>query len=1011
MRQWFRRSFIAAILAIPPSFVLSFSAASQSTGSIRGRVTDIQGRRPIPEVQLLVAGTGSGALTNANGEFVILNVPAGPRTVRVRRLGFVPTEDTVTVIAGDAAQLDFSLAQSLTQLEHLVITGTPGIAEKRTLGNAITTVDVAELTTKTTVLSVTEVLQSKTPGVTLLGGSGAPGTAGEYRIRGAGSISGYRPVVFIDGVRYNIDNIGNFTATGAGLTGLAQSSQTTSALDLINPNDIESIEVVKGPAAATLYGAEAANGVIQIITKKGTRGQQKLRWSFRGERGTTSWELDTPVNYTTCDSAKMTPANLPTWPGCQRQTLGTVLVDEPMRRDPGALRTGDLQRLSINVRGGGDRYSLYIAGDRDSDEGVFFNSFNNRKSARANFTFNPTDISDFQVNTSFIQTNLRLPMQDESPNGLLLSAARGRPGRAVVRPALTGWATIEPERANKYNNQTRSERLTLGGTLNINPLPWFRNRVTAGLDNTTAQAQLLFLPGDEGEPTGANAQRTPITKLYTLDYAGNVAFDLTNTVQSTTSFGTQIVSNQSETLAGQGVGLGAPDVTLIGTATTTSSTTLFSENNSVGYYIQQQLAWNNRLFVTAAVRADDNSSFGKNFDLITYPKASVSWVASEERGLRSWGINSFRLRAAWGAAGRAPAAYSAEQTFTVDRATLGTTTGSALRTSSYGNPDLKPERGQELELGFDLGLLNERVGIDFTFYNKTTSDMLVSVPVKPSTGFPTSRLTNLGEVSNVGVELALNTIPLQYANFHWDSRLTFATTRNRLNSFDIPGKVSETPTGQAYGAVQQHRRGYPLGGYWAQSPLRHPDGAPIVNSAGAVQFDTAKFIGPSSPTRELGFANTITLFKSLHLYALLDYKGGFYLFNLKERNRCQAANDNCARNNEPRARFPQTAADSLHMKELAVYRSATAAATWIEKADFLKLRELSLSYTVAPYLVAVAGASSASIILSARNLALWTDYSGIDPEVNSYGGRLFVRADAYASPMARRLSLAINLTY
>ena len=417
--------------------------------------------------------------------------------------------------------------------------------------------------------------------------------------------------------------------------------------------------MIKGPAAATLYGAEAANGVIQIITKKGTRGQQKLRWAFRGERGTTSWELDTPVNYTTCDSAKFAAANAASWPGCQGKTLGAILTDEPMRRDPGALRTGDLQRVGLNVRGGGDRYSLYIAGDRDTDEGVFYNSSQNRKSGRANFTFNPSDIADFQINTSFIQTNLRLPMQDESALGLLLSAARGRPGLLPPRPARDGWNTIEPERANKYNNQTRSDRLTLGGTLNVNPWPWFRNRVTAGLDNTTAQAQLLFLPGDEGEPTGANAQRTPITKVYTLDYAGNIAYDLTSSLQSTTSFGTQIVSNRSETLAGQGVGLGAPDVTLIGTATTTSSTSLFSENNSVGYYVQEQLAWNNRLFLTGAVRADDNSSFGRNFDLIVYPKASVSWVVSEEPGLQrqlsNWRINSLKLRGAWGAAGRAPA--------------------------------------------------------------------------------------------------------------------------------------------------------------------------------------------------------------------------------------------------------------------------------------------------------------------------------------------------------------------
>lgn len=154
-------------------------------------------------------------------------------------------------------------------------------------------------------VNVTEVLQGKTPCVSVLPGSGMPGTAGEIRIRGASSLAGYKPVVFVDGVRYNIDDLGQFAATGGGTAGLAQSSQVTSALNNLNPNDIESIEVVKGPAAATLYGAEAANGVIQIITKKGTRGQQAMRWSFRGERGTNHWNLLPEDNYTTCDAAKI----------------------------------------------------------------------------------------------------------------------------------------------------------------------------------------------------------------------------------------------------------------------------------------------------------------------------------------------------------------------------------------------------------------------------------------------------------------------------------------------------------------------------------------------------------------------------------------------------------------------------------------------------------------------------------------------------------------------------------
>jgi TonB-dependent SusC/RagA subfamily outer membrane receptor len=269
----------AALLLLAPGGLVA-----QASGTVRGRVVEAGSQQPVADVQVSIVGTTLGGITNASGDYTVTNVPAGEQRVRVRRLGFRAADQAVTVTAGATATVNFTLSPSAAQLEQVVVTGTTGAVERRTVGNSITQVGVAELTEKNSIMSVAEVLQGKTPGVTILPGSGAAGTAGEIRIRGAGSTSGYSPVVFIDGVRYNISDLGGFSATGGGTAGLAQSSQVTSALDWLNPNDIESIEVIKGPAAATLYGAEAANGVIQIITKKGARGQQQLRWGFRAER-------------------------------------------------------------------------------------------------------------------------------------------------------------------------------------------------------------------------------------------------------------------------------------------------------------------------------------------------------------------------------------------------------------------------------------------------------------------------------------------------------------------------------------------------------------------------------------------------------------------------------------------------------------------------------------------------------------------------------------------------------
>jgi TonB-linked SusC/RagA family outer membrane protein len=1009
---------------------------AEAQGTIRGRVTDAATNRPLADVQIMVAGSQMGGLTGANGEYVVVNVPVGSRELVVRRLGYTRQSRTVTVAQGAEVRADFALAVSASQLDQIVVTGTGGAVEKKTLGNSISTIDAAEITARNTVTNVSELLQGKAPGLSVLPGSGAPGTAGEIRIRGASSLSGYAPVVFIDGIRMNIADLGQFAATGAGTAGLAQSSQVTSLLNNLNPNDIESVEVIKGPAAATLYGADAANGVIQIITKKGSRGQQKLQWTMRGERGVNQYNLLPDDNYTTCDAAKqaatVSATNLaPLWPGCRGVPVNTVITDNPMTRDPRAIRDGNLARTSLSMRGGGDRFAFYVAGDRTTEQGTFRNSDNANTAIRSNFNFTPNEKSDLALNVNYQEGRTRLPIQDESANGLLLSARRGLAGRTSLFTSTAadsalnaGWRTITPARANNYRNFTDYQRYTMGVTGNYAPVSWFRNRLTVGFDRTITQAQLLFLPGDidvgqdPDAATGANLRRTPTRDLLTLDYAG-IVNKTVGRYALTTTFGSQIVSDQSSVLSATGVGIGAPDVTLVNLLQRSVGGESFSENNSVGYFVQQQVGWNDRLFLTGAVRADDHSSFGTNFDLIVYPKFSVSYVLSDEPALqdrlRSLKVNTFKFRSAWGQAGRAPGAFSAPQTYTVDRVTLGTATGSAIRTAAFGNPDLKPERGEELEVGADIAMFDERIGIDFTYYNKKTTDMLQAVSVPPSSGFISTQLTNLGAVRNSGIELGLTGKVIQRSNLSWDSRLNIATNTNELLSFGIPGRIVETPGGQAYGSVQQHRVGFPLGGYWVTPPLRAADGSALLTTTGAAQFplgDTARrYIGPSTPTLEWNWANTFTVFKYFRVYALLDAKRGHYIFNLQERNRCQAANDNCARVNDPRARFPQTAADTVLFKELAVYRSTSVSPEWIEPADFIKLRELSISMDLPQRWLRATKASTASFTISGRNLAIWSDYSGVDPEVNSYGGRNFVRVDAYAMPMMRRWTAAMNLTF
>jgi TonB-linked SusC/RagA family outer membrane protein len=993
------------------------SLAAQAAGTVRGHVSDAGTGQPIVGAQVTIAGRTQGAITNAGGDYSIANVPAGTYEVAARRIGYARSARGVTVTGGAETRVDLALRVAASSLDAVVVTGTAGAVEKRSVGNSITQLDVADLTQKSTVNNVTEVLQSKTPGLTLLPNSGTPGAAAEFRIRGAGSLVGYKPVVYIDGVRFNIEGIGNFNPTGTlGGGGQAQSTQVTSALNLISPEDVESIEVLKGPAAATLYGAEAANGVIQIITKHGSRGQQGTRLSARLEAGVNRLGVPMQTNYTLCDAARQAaPA---TYPGCVGKPLNTLLTQNPFDVDPLATRTGQLRKYDLSARGGADRFAYYASLNHSENQGILLNSFDNRNGGRANFSFSPGTTSDVAINFGFSDSHLRLPIADESAVGLPFGAARGRPGCSINADSIC-YTIGNPIVANRYNNQTRSQRLTLGGTLNYTPMAWFRNRFTIGLDNTLSTAEVLTLPGEsDDELTGAYMQQVPRTTIYTIDYVGSADRALTSSFLSTTSVGAQVVANKSESIVGSAIGLGAPTVTVLGSATTRTATNTYSEQNSVGYYAQEQLAWNNRLFVIGAIRVDNNSAFGTNFNRIAYPKFSVSYVASEEPSLRdrfaSLGINSLKLRGAWGKAGRSPNPYSATQTYSVSTATLGTTSVSALRASAFGNPNLKPETGEEVELGFDAGALSDRIGMEFTYYNKRTNDLLVAVPVAPSLGFLSSPQTNFGSIRNRGVEMSFTATPVQRANFGWDARMTFSANRNTLLS--VPDtNTAKAISGQAYTpGAQENHVGYPLGGYWIALPLRDANGNYILTPGRAIAIDSVctttgvrvtcaqnkVYAGSPVPLREVGFSSTITLFKNFSVYGLLDYKGGHYLFNGRERQRCLNGN-NCEFVNTP-------GRDTIDIK---AWRQSTNYEPYVEKADFVKLRDLSFSYQLPPRLLAFTGGDAGSVVLAGHDLKVWTDYTGPDPETNSYGGRLFARADVYTLPMIQRWSLAFNFSF
>lgn len=1014
-------SLAAAALLLGAPAALSAQARTTITGSVRG-----PNGQPVSSARVVVAGTNTGALTDNSGAYRLGVSGAEGTTVTLRAsaIGYGTQTANVTLNGATLTQ-NFQIAEQALALDAVVVTGSPtGQATRREVPNSVSTIQTAEVVENNAAINnVTAVLQSRVPGVQVMTQAGTEGVSPRVRIRGISSINaGSAPIYVIDGVR-----MAGGSQTAFGVSGASQS-----ASDAIHPADIESIEVIKGPAASTLYGADAANGVISITTKKGRAGQQRVQVQGRVSYGEQEFTGRTFTNYTLCDEARIAGrfpatalryAGQPTFPGCQGVAPNTRIEGDLLREADNALRTGHVRTYSASATGGGERFGFYLSGNMDDNNGVVFNNEFQRISGRSNFTITPSDKLDANVNVGYYRTDVRLPLSDNSSNGLTRNANRGVPGRQ--NPFAVGYLNLSPTEINQYNNRTQTDRFLTSAIIRWQPFTWFQNRLAGGFDFNNRIQNVLFerdeiglasrpgfapcaIPGTcpygQVAATGARDQLRPTDRLYTVDYAGTISNDLPRDFSSTFTFGSQLISSRFGYITGSSSGFAPGSVTLIGTGSLNTSFEAVSDQRTVGFFAQETLGWRDRLFITLGLRSDDNSAFGDDFDTVLYPKVGASYVISEEPWFNLPGVDQFRLRGAWGQAGNAPAPYSADQTFVPGPLIVNDqVVGQGFFTNSFGNPNLKAETGEEYELGFDGSLLNGRVAVDFTYYNKTTSDALIPVPQAPSGGFPGSVNQNVGTINNRGTELTLSVLPIERRNFVWESRIAHSTLKNELVSF---GGVRDTPIFTGFsisniGVILAPNRA--LGTLFATRPsvdasgnfLRNPNGSFVVDR------DTTYF-GSSLPTRTLSWDNSFRVFRNLRLGAQLDHQGGHYQLNLTRRTR------NFDRVTAETVLIPgqSTAADTLRRDLLL----SGAGAEYIEKADFVKLREVSASYSLPSRFTSRFGSDQVVFSLAGRNLRTWTDYTGTDPEVNADNSD-FLLAETNAIPPTRRITASITVRF
>jgi len=970
-----------ALLALPPGV-----HAQAGQGTITGLIRDQMTGAPLPLVQVSIGTLRIGAVAQDNGTYVIPNVPAGTHAVTVTRIGFRATTVDVTVSGGGNVTQDFFLSPQALQLEEIVATGTAQSTRVREIGNAVSRVD-ASIATVQPIPNVSSLMRGRVAGLAISEGSGAVGTASAIRIRGASTmrLANDGPLIYIDGVRVSNE--------------MTNTSTDVSALDDLDPSLIESIQVIKGPAAATLYGTEAANGVIQITTRNGGIGT--TQWNFTSRQGM-NWFHDpegrTPTNW-----------GLNTATG-QMESINMMAIKEEREA---MLRSGRIQYYGAELSGGTGSLRYFLGGSADFENGVTENSWVKRYNGRLNVDVSPTEKITVSASNGFTLNRLRLPTNFPYQDAVYATPAH-------LDSPRRGYRVAPPEtRYFREHNYLNSNRLTSSVTLSHNATSWFTHRLTVGLDATDQEItnQNRVLPPEHARffsarLAGGSTVTSRRTSLYsTFDYGASALRDLSQTLASTTSAGLQIYTRSSRQVQANGVLFPALGLTAVNSAAERTGSEAFSENNTVGVYLQQQVGWRDRVFLTAAVRADDNSAFGDEFELVYYPKVSGSWVVSDED---FWGVGfipSFRLRAAYGHSGQQPDAFDSFRTYSTRPSPTG---GATVLPSAPGNAALGPEVGVEIEAGFDAELFGDRLQLEFSYYNQKTLDAIVARDVAPSSGFLERQFVNIGQVSNVGVEVGINARLVDHDAIGWDLGLTFATNRNRIDKLGLDGFLG-------LGWVSRHAEGYAVGSLWAPRVIEatlDPDG--IVRNfacdngqgvAVTCNEEAWIYIGHPDPKVEGSLTTGLTIGNRLTIQGLLHGKFGQHKYDLMQWSRLSAFQID-EMNKFPERFDPRDVA-------AAQYGNTGEFDLWVRDASFIRFRELSAVYSLPTDWAGRLGASRGQISLAVRNPfggIVWTRWPNPwnDPEVvdpsNTFSGNREPQSSATTPPLSS-LVLSVRLGY
>ncbi|MDB5268733.1 MAG: SusC/RagA family TonB-linked outer membrane protein [Hymenobacter sp.] len=1031
--------------------------------TLQGRVTDAGGQG-LPGATVLLNGTTLGASTGADGNYSLdATIAPGSYTLTVSLIGYAAVSRPLTLGSSPTVSTDVSLVEARQKLDEVVVVGSTISAPKRELGNAISTIRAEDLAQSGSG-GLLNSLQGKVAGAQITQNSGDPAGSLSVRLRGVHSLQGSSdPLYVIDGVI--VSNASTNVSQLALSNDVGQANVGQNRLADLNPNDIASLNIINGAAAAAQYGSRAANGVVLITTKRGQSGAARVsvstsftmnelrksvpvntygkQFGFAGLRlytigAPTAAQLAANPGVTTTSITRAGTPNL----------LATNLVDVTRYNYFDQIfRTGYGTDNAVSVSGGSERTQYYVSANYLKNEGIIKGTDFTRYNLRARVDQRLTDWAKVSAGLSYVNS-----FSNEKANGNVFYS----PINAVnitnniyditQRDASGNLLAVEPTRVNPLSTIedmkfTQSVNRTVSDVqLNLTPFKGFSADYVLGVDAYGQVGQSYIRPYPYQATAGLPAARYPLgfaangnnavlqlNSDINLGYEYQVSENLKLNLRAGYSY--QFAQQDYTTTQGQNL---APFITTVSGA---GSTTVVSAYNLdrydlSGYYGQATIGFRNLAFLTGAVRRDRSSKFSGTETNQVYPKVSGSLVVSDfnfwQNSAYANSFNSLKLRASYGEAGNLTGIGSYDRFYQFNPVGfLGRNT--IAPGIVYANPAVRPERMTELEGGADLAFLRDRITLGVTAYYQKINDLVVKRNLAPSSG-GSSIVNNVGTMENRGLEVSLGGTPLKTTDFTWDVAFIFSRNRNKVLSLPgSNGSVQAISIDNAAGAPVYLLEGQPAGVFYGSGYARNPDGSLLLTPQGFAQDERAVgqavgavgFTPARSSDGQPLYGGTSTIANVLIGNPNPKWTGSFNT-NLTYKKLglhvlLDAVQGVSVFNADKRTRQGVGLGD-LAEQELrgsiprgSIFAIYNTQEFRVDDGSYVKLREVALSYGLPTFTKFI---TSLNLSLVGRNLYSWDKYNGFDPETSAGGASDLLRAIDFGNvPIPRTYQVKLAATF